>query len=802
MAHRFLNTTNRRKTLKRTNAFSEQTFDLWILRFLCNAGIWEEIDTSSMGNNDEYSGFSWFEDFRDELNWALAVYLNAEFLETGRVDQMACKLEGGSLVRKPAFAGKADQRVIKREDRLPFLKQSLEKILDEAGDLLDLSKEAPNPDTIGEFWRRICRGGVIRKYLGAEEPQSIFKALERTSRLVADEIGCLSKPMADNLGEIRQAFGLSELDTRIFAFFLAASTRGSDFEPFMRRFDFSRNATDLIIDLTAEALGEDCSVIEEHVRTDSALMRSGLVAFEDSSDDEIFDRFRFLDESRFRSLLSTRIPLPRLLESTIVQAPEAELTIDDYAHLPVVRRVLVPYFKEAIASRRKGANILLYGMPGTGKTQLSRAVCRELNVMLYEVSTDKEKRRCNSRLQCWQTASAFLGGSENTALAIDEAEDVFNDDGDGSPILSFFGVPAPRTNKGQINKLLETNPVPTFWITNSIRSIDPAMIRRFDMVLEVPTPDVTGRRKIVEDAFGGKLSENTVARLTQTDKLAPAVLCRTAAVASMAGFEKGNITEEDVVGLLNETLRAQNFGAVPGSAAVLPPFYDPSYVNCDVNLVELAEGLKEAGEGRLCLYGPPGTGKSAYAAWLAKMLGRPFVRKTAAELTSCYVGVTEKLIAEAFRSAQREHAVLLIDEADSFLLDRKGSRFSWETTQVNEMLAQMEAYSGYFIATTNLLETLDGASLRRFDLKAKFDYLRPEQAVNLAQKLLAENDITLEGCDAARLSGLKALTPGDFAAVRRQARFRPYHSAAEFLARLAGELEVKKGGSASRIGFY
>ena len=43
------------------------------------------------------------------------------------------------------------------------------------------------------------------------------------------------------------------------------------------------------------------------------------------------------------------------------------------------------------------------------------------------------------------------------------------------------------------------------------------------------------------------------------------------------------------------------------------------------------------------------------------------MRKTGAELTSCYVGVTEKLIADAFETAQRDGALLLLDEVDSFL---------------------------------------------------------------------------------------------------------------------------------------
>lgn len=217
--------------------------------------------------------------------------------------------------------------------------------------------------------------------------------------------------------------------------------------------------------------------------------------------------------------------------------------------------------------------------------------------------------------------------------------------------------------------------------------------------------------------------------------------------------------------------------------------------------MELARGLREAGGGRLCLYGPPGTGKSAYAAWLAAEINRPLVRKTVAEITSCYVGETEKLIAEAFAQAKRDNAVLLLDEADSFLRDRTLSQRSWETTQVNEMLAQMESYSGYFIATTNLLRDLDAASLRRFDLKAKFDFLKPEQSVILAEQQLRAMGLDLDDASRRRLLQWQTLTPGDFAAVERQSRFRPLNCAAAFVDRLGEEIKVKGLPSARKIGF-
>jgi transitional endoplasmic reticulum ATPase len=108
-------------------------------------------------------------------------------------------------------------------------------------------------------------------------------------------------------------------------------------------------------------------------------------------------------------------------------------------------------------------------------------------------------------------------------------------------------------------------------------------------------------------------------------------------------------------------------------------------------------------------------------------------------VTLLRLGQSEKNIAHAFAQAEQDRALLLIDEVDSFLQDRRGAQRSWEVSQVNEMLTRMEAFSGVFIAFTNLMAGLDQAALRRFDLKVKFDFLKAKQA----QELLWRYCITL-----------------------------------------------------------
>ena len=63
----------------------------------------------------------------------------------------------------------------------------------------------------------------------------------------------------------------------------------------------------------------------------------------------------------------------------------------------------------------------------------------------------------------------------------------------------------------------------------------------------------------------------------------------------------------------------------------------------------------------------PGTGKTAWAHYLGRVLGKRVIVKRCSDLLDCFVGMTEKKIAAAFEEAKTENAILVMDEADSFL---------------------------------------------------------------------------------------------------------------------------------------
>ncbi len=172
-------------------------------------------------------------------------------------------------------------------------------------------------------------------------------------------------------------------------------------------------------------------------------------------------------------------------------------------------------------------------------------------------------------------------------------------------------------------------------------------------------------------------------------------------------------------------------------------------------------------------------------------------------MLSKYLGESEQLIAAAFDEARSNKAILLFDEVDSFLQDRRGAVHSWEVSMVNEMLTQMEHFEGIFIATTNLMKNLDQAALRRFDFKIEFGYLKQEQAWALFEQYCQHFQIQIEPQSSirTRLNHMHVLTPGDFAVAAKRHRVASFHTAEEFLVLLQEECALKENGSRGQTGF-
>ena len=203
----------------------------------------------------------------------------------------------------------------------------------------------------------------------------------------------------------------------------------------------------------------------------------------------------------------------------------------------------------------------------------------------------------------------------------------------------------------------------------------------------------------------------------------------------------------------------------------------------------------------LLFWGLPGTGKTEFARYLAHRLGTELIVKRASQLLNCFVGETEKNIARAFQEAARDRAILFLDEADSFFAERQNSRQSWEVTQTNELLQQMEQFPGVLICCTNLLGGLDRAALRRFAFKIEFKPLASATRLSVYTRYFRDL-APVSPTQLERLQAVEGLTFGDILAVHKRLRFsRAPLEHATILSELELEADYRDPGKGNRMGF-
>ncbi|MFD1891664.1 ATP-binding protein [Ottowia beijingensis] len=493
-------------------------------------------------------------------------------------------------------------------------------------------------------------------------------------------------------------------------------------------------------------------------------------------------------------------------------AARSELKSSDFEFVGDDVQVLVHLLRKAQATKAQGVNVLLYGPPGTGKTELAKVVAAEAGLDLFEVEyadRDGNSLSGRDRYRSMQIAQVFLKGSQEAALLFDEVEDVFPPISvDAAGLMARAeqqampaGMGHSVSGKAWVNQILESNPVPTIWVTNRIEQIDPAFRRRFAYHLELKSPPPGAREQLIRKSLADvAVSDEFVAKLTERKGLTPAQIrtaVRFADLAHVGEVPGGEAFEALIERQLKNSDAALGRKADTGTSKGLRQVttYDLGMLNVEsrFEIPRIVEALKARGHGALCFYGAPGTGKTALGEYIAQQMDQPLIIKQASDLVSKYVGETEQNMAAMFEEATQEKAVLLLDEADSFLLDRRGAQRSYEVTEVNEMLQQMERHHGVFICTTNLLDRIDQAALRRFTFKIKFKPLTAEQRERMFVTEALKGDANaLTDEVRRRLAKLEQLAPGDFAAVKRQTDILAAEfTVEEFLEQLEAEHRIK-----------
>jgi transitional endoplasmic reticulum ATPase len=464
-----------------------------------------------------------------------------------------------------------------------------------------------------------------------------------------------------------------------------------------------------------------------------------------------------------------------------------ELAWQDFVHLKAEPDRAAALLNNALQKRKAAVHLLLYGPPGTGKSELARVLATRIGVSLHAVGEgdeDGDEQDRGQRLAAYRMAQRLSARGSARLLLVDEADDVL-----GSNLRSVFGPQKLKSfgSKAHVHHLLETTQTPTIWTTNTPEMIDPAVLRRMTYAIEIKAPnsDVLTQlwqRESAKRQIGLTLPQ--AHRLAETFPVAPSLVT---GALNFAELTSGGY--DDLHAGVSSIAKAMNDRSALMPKPILPAIFDVALSTSDTDLPALADRIVSSGERAVsfCLYGAPGTGKTASARYLAERLGMKLLQKRTSDLISKYIGESEQQIAAAFAEARDRDALLMFDEADSLLRDRRNAQRSWEVSQVNEMLTWMESHPLPFVCATNLMEGLDAAALRRFVFKVRFDWLdgaKIEQAFSAFFAIPAPPG----------LRELENLAPGDFAVVARKARVLGcLGDANQLAAMLRSELALKPG---------
>ena len=465
---------------------------------------------------------------------------------------------------------------------------------------------------------------------------------------------------------------------------------------------------------------------------------------------------------------------------------------------------------------KNACNILLYGAPGAGKTEYAKALIKQAGLKMttykneLEVSDkDDADAKALSRLNCYLSLK-----KEDSVLVVDEAENVLQ-----TREFSFFGMSLSSSQKGTVNKMLETSENKCIFIVNYTTEMDESTLRRFTYSIKFQAMPKETLRSIAAEKLKPlnmpAVLKNDILDMCGKYKITGASVDNVVKAISSLDYQKG---KEDKVHKDIKSVLEANSSLLYGKKKMrdaVKKSYDLSVLNTSVSATEIIEMLKiaelykkenqneENSEGvRMLFYGLSGTGKTELARYISTVLGKPLLLKRCSDLLGPYVGQTERLIAEAFEEAESTDSILLFDEADSFFADRAGAKQSWERTQVNEFLTQMEEFSGICICTTNLRKIMDSAMQRRFHIITEFKALNEDGITTLLKSFFGKykfNDGQIQ-----KLAKFNTVTPGDFGSLKSRMRFIPQEKLnSEYVVNelLKIQDEKRMNGGGAKIGF-
>lgn len=219
----------------------------------------------------------------------------------------------------------------------------------------------------------------------------------------------------DNLAKLTELLELTACEKAImqFAFHLRAERNLRDLLEYLPKVDL-RQAASILANLINHPQKEVTLALTKR----SKLMSYGLIEQHHYSD-QLRDYLGWGNALDFDDFVILPITEEFLIEQATLPTSPSTLKLSHYDYIAKNSEMMLNYFKFAIKSKKKGVNMLLYGAPGTGKTEFAALLAETLNVPAYTmVSQDKDGDVLSgrTRLENCRLAQKLLAGKKKQSL--------------------------------------------------------------------------------------------------------------------------------------------------------------------------------------------------------------------------------------------------------------------------------------------------------------------------------------------------------------------------------------------------